>query len=172
LIRQASAWLPARHPQPAGLQELEGSTAIRWVDVYGGDLRRSEAQALLNPVCDGELTPWMIRDLIGADRRPFADGYNGARVSVVSAFRTRHLQDGGGVTSMFEPVRLLVGTGWLLGCWYPPRVYRGLRTDGAAVDQESDQLYAAVAEAWIAHGGESAADLAETVRAELATSSV
>lgn len=171
VIRQASAWLPARPPQPAGLQELEESTAIRWVDVNGGDLRYSEAQALLNPVCDGELTPWMIRDLIGADRRPFADSYNGGRVSVIPAFRTRHVQGDGGVTSMFEPVRLLVGTDWLLGCWHPPRVYRGLRTEGAVADQKPDELYDAVAEAWIANRGESAADLAETVRAELAASS-
>lgn len=170
LIRQASAWLPARPPKPAGLQELEESTAIRWVDVNGGDLRYSEAQALLNPVCDGALTPWMICDLIGADRRPVADSYSGGRVSVIPAFRTRHVQGDGGVTSMFEPVRLLVGAGWLLGCWHPPRVYRGLRTEGTVADQEPDKLYAAVAEAWIANGGESAAHLAETVRAELAAS--
>ncbi len=168
LIRQASAWLPARHPQPAGLQELEESTAIRWVDLYGGDLRYSEAQALLNPVCDGELTPWMVRDLIGADHIPGADDYNGGRVSVIPAFRTRHLQAEHGVTSVFEPVRLLVGNGWLLSCWLPPRVYRGLRTEGDDPDRAADQLYGAVAEAWIANGGESAADLAETVRAELA----
>ena len=168
LIRQASAWRPARHPQPVGLQELEESTAIRWVDLDGGDLRYSEAQALLNPICDGELTPWVVGDLIGADRFPVADGFNDARVSVIPAFRTRHLQTDQGVTSVFEPVRLLVGNRWLLSCWLPPRVYRGLRTEGVGPDQGSDQLYGAVAEAWVANGGESAADLAETVRAQLA----
>ncbi len=170
LIRQASAWLPARHPEPAGLQELEQSSAIRWVDLYGGDLRYSEAQALLNPVCRGELTPWMVRDLIGAGRIQAADGYNGGRVSVIPAFRTRHLQADGGVSSMFEPVRMLVGDGWLLSCWHPPRVYRGLRIEGVEPDQDSDALYGAVAQTWIATGGESAADLAEAVRAELAIS--
>jgi hypothetical protein len=69
---------------------------------------------------------------------------------------------------VFEPVRLLVGNRWLLSCWLPPRVYRGLRTEGVGTDQGSDELYGAVAEAWVANGGESAADLAETVRAQLA----
>lgn len=168
LIRQASAWLPSRHPQPARLQELEESTGIRWVDLYGGDLRYSEAQALLDPVCNGELTPWMVRDLIGADRLPAADSHNGGRVSVIPAFRTRHLQADHGVTSLFEPVRLLVGDGWLLSSWLPPRVYRGLCAEVVDPDQASDELYGAVAEAWIANGGESAADLADSVRAELA----
>ena len=39
LIRQASAWLPGRAPEPLPLQDLEQSDAIRWVDIYGGDLR-------------------------------------------------------------------------------------------------------------------------------------
>jgi hypothetical protein len=168
LIRQASAWRPARHPQPAALQELEESAAIRWVELGGGDLRYSEAQALLNPICDGELTPWMVGELVGADRFPAADGFDDGRVSVIPAFRTRHLQTDLGVTSVFEPVRLLVGSRWLLSCWLPPRVYRGLRTEGVDADQGSDDLYGAVAEAWVANGGQSAADLAETVCAQLA----
>ncbi len=171
VIRQASAWLPSQHPRPARLQELEESTAIRWVDLYGGDLRYSEAQALLNPVCNGELSPWMVRDLIGAGGSPAAGSYGGGRVSLTATFRTRHLPGDGGVASVFEPVRLLAGDGWLLSCWLSPRVYRGLRAEIGDPDPESDQLYGAVAEAWVANGGESAADLAESVHRELAVAS-
>jgi hypothetical protein len=167
LIRRASAWRPSRHPRLARLQELEGSTGIRWVDLNGGALRYSEAQALLNPVCCGELAPRMVRDLLAAGwpaERTYGDG----RVSLTPAFRIGRLLENGGWTSAFEPVHLLAGDDWLLSCWLQPRVYHGLGPEVAAPKRTTDELYAAVAETWVVEAGESAADLAESVRRTLA----
>jgi hypothetical protein len=167
LIQQASAWLPKRHPQPARLQDLERSEAIRWVDLYGGALRDSEAHALLDPVCRGELNSQMMRDLVAPARYPATRRYGAGTVSITAAFRTRHLRRGAGLTSVFEPVHLLAGDGWLLSCWLPPRTYRGLAGDAIHSQRSADELYGAVAEAWFHDGGESAADLVETVHSEL-----
>ena len=64
LIRQASAWVPHRSPEPLPLQDLEFCDGVRWVDIYGGVLGISEVLALLAPVCDGRLNQRMVRDLI------------------------------------------------------------------------------------------------------------
>ena len=66
-----------------------------------------------------------------------------------------------GVTSVFEPVQLLVGDDWLLSCWLPPRVFRGLGDPVDATDDSSSGLYLAVAQRWATSGGDSAEDLAE-----------
>ena len=73
-----------------------------------------------------------------------------------------------GVTSVFEPVQLLVGDDWLLSCWLPPRVFRGLGDPVDATDDSSNGLYLAVAQRWATSGGDSAEDLAGLVRAQLA----
>jgi hypothetical protein len=168
LIQQSSAWLPEQRPQPTRLQDLERSDAIRWVDLYGGTLRDSDAHALLNPVCHGELNPRMARDLVAPARYPATRSYGIGRISISAAFRTRHLQRAAGVTSVFEPVHLLAGDDWLVSCWLPPRTYRGLAAEVIHSQQSSDELYGAVAEAWFDDGGETAADLVETVHRELA----
>ena len=172
LIRHASAWLPAQAPRPARLQELEDSEAIRWVDVYGGVLRDSEALALLDPVCAGELTPRMVRDLITPARYPAGRSYDGGRIAITAAFRTRHVaSENGDVTSVFEPVHLLAGEDWLLSCWLPARVYRGLGDAVADGDEAAEDLYQAVAGVWPESGGETAADLAEVAHRALAAAS-
>lgn len=172
LIRQASAWLPMQQPQPARLQDLEEAEGIRWVEIYGGDLRDSEALALLDPICGGALKPRMARDLVSSARFPAGRRYDRGRIEITAAFRTRHLPHRrGGVTSIFEPVHLLVGEGWLLSCWLPSRVYRGLDDGIADPREESDELYDAVVRAWLAGGGETAAHLAESVREQLAIAS-
>jgi hypothetical protein len=161
-------------PREMGLQELEQSQAIRWVDLFAGDLQNGEALALLGPICHGELTARMARDLVTPRRFPAGRQYPGTEVSITAAFRTRHLQgEGTGhqhgvVTSVFEPMHLLIGSNWLLTCWLPPRVFRG---DGAALDDAVDDgeaLYRAVAEIWRETEGETADDLAGLVRRELA----
>jgi hypothetical protein len=172
LIRQASAWLAGQEPRPARIQELENSKAIRWVDLYGGVLRDSDALALLNPVCAGELTPRMVRDLITPARYPAGRSYDAGRIAITAGFRTRHVpRDNGEVTSVFEPVHFLAGEDWLLSCWLPPRVYRGLEDGPADEDGAGEELYPAVARAWLESGGETAADLAETAHHELAAAS-
>jgi hypothetical protein len=161
-------------PREMGLQELEQSQAIRWVDLFAGDLANSEALALLGPICHGELTARMARDLVTPRRFPAGRQYPGTEVSITAAFRTRHLQgEGTGqgdgvVTSVFEPMHLLIGGDWLLTCWLPPRVFRG---GGAALDESADDgdvLYRAVAEIWTETDGETAGDLADLVRRQLA----
>jgi hypothetical protein len=179
LIRQASAWLPGRDPEPLPLQDLEQSDAIRWVEIYGGDLDRDDLLALLNPICRGELNERMARDLITPERFAAGGGYRNERIVITSAFRIRHLQpsangveatssNGGGVTSVFEPVQLLNGDDWLISCWLPPRVFRGLGEATVGADDSSNGLYFAVAERWPASSAESADDLAALVRGELA----
>jgi hypothetical protein len=173
VILQASAWEPGEPPQPLPLQGLENTAAIRWVDLYGGDLKDAEALALLGPICDGELTSRMVRDLITPRRFPAGRHYPDRGVSITAGFRTRHLRvDGedelGNLTSVFEPVHLLIGADWLISCWLPARVFRG---DGDALEDTHDGasgVYLAVADAWPAGEGETAADLADLVRRELA----
>ena len=177
LIRQASAWLPGRAPEPLPLQDLEESNAIRWVDIYGGDLEGGEALALLAPICRGALKHKKIRDLITPERYASGGRYGDSRVAISSAFRIRHLQPGtddgvavgaDGVTSVFEPVQLLVGDDWLLSCWLPPRVFRGLGDPVDATEDSSNGLYLAVSKRWVTSGGDSAEYLAGLVRRQLA----
>ena len=177
LIRQASAWLPGRSPEPLPLQDLEESNAIRWVDIYGGDLEGGEALALLAPICRDALKHKMVRDLITPERFASGGRYGDSRVAISSAFRIRHLQPGtddgvpvgaDGVTSVFEPVQLLVGDDWLLSCWLPPRVFRGLGDPVDATENSSSGLYLAVSKRWVTSGADSAEDLASLVRRQLA----
>ena len=74
-----------------------------------------------------------------------------------------------GVTSVFEPVQLLVGDGWLLSCWHPPRVFRGLGDPLDTTEDTSSGLYLAVAQRWVTTKADSAEDLASLVRRQLAT---
>jgi hypothetical protein len=177
LIRQASAWLPGRAPEPLPLQDLEESNAIRWVDIYGGDLDGGEVLALLSPICRGALKHRMVRDLITPERFASGGRYGDSPVAISSAFRIRHLQPGtdegapvgaDGVTSVFEPVQLLVGDDWLLSCWLPPRVFRGLGDPVDATEDSSNGLYLAVSKRWVTSGSDSAEDLASLARRQLA----
>jgi hypothetical protein len=65
-------------------------------------------------------------------------------------------------------VHFLTGEDWLLSCWLPPRVYRGLDGAGAAEDHDANRLYEGVARAWLDRRGETAFDLADAARRELA----
>jgi hypothetical protein len=183
LIRQASAWLPQRAPEPLPLQDLEESDAVRWVDIYGGDLSNGEVLALLAPICRGELTEKMVRDLITPQRFATGASYRDGEVAVTSAFRIRHLRsdasgsqaangnggtNGHGGTSVFEPVQMLVGDDWLLSCWLPPRVFRGLGDPVHLADDSSSGLYLAIAKRWPTSNARSAECLAKLVRHELA----
>ena len=178
LIRQASAWLPGRAPEPLPLQDLEQSDAIRWVDIYGGDPDGAGVLALLAPICRGTLKHKMVRDLITPKRFASGGRYGDSPVTISSAFRIRHLQPGAdegvpagadGITSVFEPVQLLVGDDWLLSCWHPPRVFRGLGDPMDVTDDSSSGLYLAVAERWTTSKADSAAGLAGLVRRQLAS---
>jgi hypothetical protein len=177
LIRQTSAWLPGRAPEPLPLQDLEGSHAIRWVDIYGGDLQTGEVLALLAPICRGTLKKKMVRDLITPKRFASAGRYGDSPVAISSGFRIRHLRPGSddgmtlgadGITSVFEPVQLLVGDGWLLSCWHPSRVFRGLGDPLDTTEDTSSGLYLAVAQRWVTTKADSAEDLASLVRRQLA----
>ena len=182
LIRQASAWLPQRAPEPLPLQDLELADGLRWVDIYGGDLGNSEVLALLAPICHGQLTQKMVRDLITPKRFAVGGSYRDSEVIVTSGFRIRHLGSGANgtkatngnganghpMTSVFEPLQLLVGDDWLLSCWHPARVFRGLCDPVHVADESSSGLYLAVAKRWPTSNAQGAADLAKLVRSELA----
>jgi hypothetical protein len=114
----------------------------------------------------------MVRDLITPARYPAGRSYDAGRIAITAGFRTHHVpREDGEVTSFFEPVHLLAGEDWLLSCWLPPRVYRGLEEEPTDADDAADELYRAVAGAWPGGGGESAADLAEAAHRELAAAS-
>jgi hypothetical protein len=176
LIRQASAWLPRREPEPLPLQDLEESDALRWVDIYGGDLSNGEVLALLAPICRGQLTQKMVRDLITPKRFAAGGSYGNSDVVATSGFRIRHLHSAGNGsaaanghdgTSIFEPVQMLVGSDWLLSCWLPSRVFRGMGDPIPVADESSSGLYLAVAKRWPTSNASSAAGLAKLVRHEL-----
>jgi hypothetical protein len=176
LIRQASAWLPGRAPEPLPLQDLEESDAIRWVDIYGGDLARGDVLALLAPICRGRLKDKMVRDLITPERFASGGRYGDSPVAISSGFRIRHLHRatnggvdprGDRVTSVFEPVQLLAGDDWLLSCWLPPRVFRGMGHPVPVADDSSSGLYLAVARRWPTSSATSAEGLAKLIRREL-----
>ena len=176
LIRQTSAWLPQREPEPLPLQDLEESDALRWVDIYGGDLSHGEVLALLAPICRGQLTQKMVRDLITPQRFAAAGSYRNSDVRAISGFRIRHLhsgangseaKDGHDGTSIFEPIQMLVGDDWLLSCWLPSRVFRGIGDPVHVADDSSSGLYLAVAKAWPTSNATSAEGLAKLVRHEL-----
>ncbi len=172
LIRQASAWLPSRTPTPTPLQDLEHLDAVRWVDLNGQGLGVAETLALLDPVCHGQLGARLVEGLIGPARSG-ADGGSATNGAFLSrAFRVRHVRDeDGGRASLFEPVRLVSGVGWLITCWLEPRVYRGM---GAAAGHPpkdvDDSLYLAVGSGWLRERSSTAADLARLVRGELSGS--
>lgn len=185
LIRQASAWVPHRPPEPLPLQDLEFCDGVRWVDIYGGILGISEVLALLAPICDGQLNQRMVRDLITPKRFAVGGGYRDSEVVITSGFRIRHLPSGANgseptngngheavnghpVASVFEPLQLLVGDDWLLSCWHPPRVFRGLSDPVHVADDSSSGLYLGVAKRWPTSNETDAAGLAKLVRRELA----
>ena len=185
LIRQASAWEPRLAPEPLPLQDLELADGIRWVDIYGGDLGISEVLALLAPICRGQLTERMVRDLITPKRFAVGGSYRDSEVIITSGFRIRHLDsdsngsdtangnghkaaNGHPVASVFEPLQLLVGDDWLLSCWLPARVFRGLCDPVHVADESSSGLYLAVAKRWPSSGAMDAPGLVKIVRRELA----
>jgi hypothetical protein len=172
LIRQASAWLPSRTPTPAPLQDLEHVDAVRWVDLNGQGLGISEAIALLDPVCQGQLRAGLVEGLIGRGQSGAnsENAKNGASLS--SAFRVRHVHgEDGRRASLFEPLRLLAGADWLISCWLEPRVYRGMAATGEpAADGIDENLYLAVASGWLRERSSTAGELARLVRGELSRS--
>ena len=176
VIRQASAWLPQQPPEPLPLQDLEESDALRWVDIYGGDLSNGEVLALLAPICRGGLTEKMVRDLITPKRFAAGGSYRNSDVVMMSGFRIRHLHsgtngsdatNGDGGPSVFEPVQMLVGDDWLLSCWLPSRVFRGMGRPVPVADDSSSGLYLAVAKRWPTSNATSAEGLAKLIRREL-----
>ena len=111
VIRQASAWLPDNSTRDGSAPGARGARS----DPLGGPLRRRPA--LFRGA--GPSEPGLRRRADAADgprpdrRRaapPPAGSYDGGRISITAAFRTRHLPRGnGGVASVFEPVHLLAG---------------------------------------------------------------
>ena len=185
LIRQASAWIPRMDPEPLPLQDLEWADGIRWVDIYGGNLSNSEVLALLAPICRGELTAKMVRDLITPKRFATGGSYRDSEVIMTSGFRIRHLDadtNGSGATngngrkaanghpvaSVFGPLQILVGQDWVLSCWLPARVFRGLCDPVHLADESSSGLYLAVAKSWRTSNATDTAGLVKLVRRELA----
>jgi hypothetical protein len=162
------------------LFDLEHAEGVRWVDIHHEELRSARSLGALNRVCDGALTQRMARDLATPRRFPAAGTYGTSSIRMTAAYLVRHLQleetegtSAGPVASILKPVQLLVGEGWLLSAWLPPRLFRG---SSAALEadcdgEDPDQLHAAVAASWRESACSSADDLAELIRRELEVAS-
>jgi hypothetical protein len=116
----------------------------------------------------------MVRDLITPKRFAVGGSYRDSEVIITSGFRIRHLDsdttngNGHPVASVFEPLQILVGDDWLLSCWLPARVFRGLCDPVHVADESSSGLYLAVAKRWPSSGAMDAPGLVKIVRRELA----
>jgi hypothetical protein len=162
------------------LCDLEHADGVRWVDINHSELRSARSLGALNRVCEGALTQRMARDLATPHRFPAAGTYGSTSIRMTAAFLIRHLQldvpngdSGGPVGSVLKPVQLLVGEGWLLSAWLPPRLFRGssaaLEADSG--DQDPHHLHVAVATSWPVSPCATADDLAELIRRELEVAS-
>jgi hypothetical protein len=162
------------------LDDLEHAEGVRWVDINHAELRSARSLGALNRVCGGTLTQRMARDLATPRRFPAAGNYGPTPIRMTAAFLVRHLQaaapdgdSGGPVGSVLKPVQLLVGDGWLLSAWLPPRLFRGssaaLQADSG--DQDAHRLHRAVAASWPDSSCATAGDLAELIRRELEVAS-
>jgi hypothetical protein len=167
LIRQASAWRPGAAPEQLPLQDLESAEAIRWVDLRGDGLSPAEIAALLEPVCHGELTPRMARDLVTPSRYPAGRAYGAGEVAITAGFSIRRTGDDS-PAAVFDPVHILVGPDWLITCWLPPRPIRTEAQQAREPGPDAGGLYESVAENWQRTEGEDASELADLVRRELA----
>jgi hypothetical protein len=180
LVRRASAWVPGEAPRLLSLAELEHADGVHWADINHSQLRSARSLGTLNRVCDGALTQRMARDLATPRRFPATGTYGSTRIRMTAAFLVRHLQvdapegaSGGPVGSVLKPVQLLVGEGWLLSAWLPPRLVRGSSAvlDADCDGQDADRLDAAVATSWPESACSTAEDLAELIRRELEVAS-
>jgi hypothetical protein len=162
------------------LAELEHEDGARWVDVHHDQLRSARSLGTLNRLCDGALTQRMARDLATPRRFPAAGTYASASIRMTAGFLVRHLQldlsegeEIGAVASVLKPVQLLVGDGWLLSAWLPPRLFRGSSAALEADDDsdDPDRLHMAVATSWVESACATADDLAELIRRELEVAS-
>jgi hypothetical protein len=74
---------------------------------------------------------------------------------------------------VLKPVQLLVGQGWLLSAWLPPRLFRGSSAalEGDCNGPDPDRLHMAVATSWPESACATADDLAELIRRELEVAS-
>jgi hypothetical protein len=180
LVRRASAWTPGEEPRTMTLAELEEAGGVRWVDIHHAELRSPRSLGALNRICEGLLTQRMARDLATPRRFPAAGTYGSTAVRMTAAFLVRHLQvdpsDGdfaGAFASVLKPVQLLVGQGWLLSAWLPPRLFRG-SIDALEADcngHDPDRLHMAVATSWPESACATADDLAALIRRELEVAS-
>ncbi|MGH2925455.1 MAG: hypothetical protein ACRDK1_05710 [Solirubrobacterales bacterium] len=150
------------------IQDLERSEAIRWIDLNAEALTGSEAMALLDPICRGQLDGELARRLVEPGRAT----RNGSRPrggpELRASFRIRHLTAANtGQAWLFEPVRLLVGEDWLISCWLEPRLFRGM---GVGIDRPPDdsaEIFLTAASAWLREGASTASDLADLVQRQL-----
>ena len=148
---------PAARPRVLAMGSAGStSTAASWASARCWRCSRPSATA--------SSTQKMVRDLITPKRFAVGGGYRDSEVVITSGFRIRHLgsrrqrkrnartgtgaTNGHPVASVFEPVQLLVGDDWLLSCWHPPRVFRGLSDPVHVADDSSSGLYLAVAKRW------------------------
>ena len=178
-MRRASAWVPGMEPSSMSLAGLDDAPGVRWVDIHHAGLHTARALGVLNRVCDGMLTHRMARDLATPRRFPATGSYGSTEVRMTAAFLVRHLQaDGDGalagpVASVLKPVQLLIGQGWLLSTWLPPRLFRGSNAALTADcdGDDPDRLHLAVAASWPGSGSDTSEELAELIRRELEVAS-
>jgi hypothetical protein len=182
-MASVTRWTPGRPPTPANLAEPEGGGegeghGVVWADLHGDDPDPGELFTSLGPAMPG-LERGMLADLLEPDHYPHGRRYDNGRVRLVSTFSVEprdgidHQHRGvfpGPGDLVVQPVEILAGDGWLVSCWHPRRVYRGIRVVAAEPAMPHDDLLGAVQTEWVGGQGRTSGDLGVMLMHELSLS--
>ncbi|KQV73799.1 hypothetical protein ASC61_01535 [Aeromicrobium sp. Root344] len=122
----------------------------------------------------------MLEDLLTPDSLPGTIDYAAGKIRKVSAFSVEarsispaeerdDFEPPGRIA--LQPVEMIAGDGWLISCWHPRSIYRGIHLEREEPSEGRDALIRAVESRWAADlgaVGHTAADLGILVMEELA----
>jgi Mg2+ and Co2+ transporter CorA len=176
-MTSATRWTPGRPPTPASAAEPAGE-GVLWVEIAGDGANADELYATLSAGMPG-LEPGMLGDLLEPDHYPQGRRYDDGRIRLVSTFSVAprddvdHAHRGvfpGPGELVVQPIEILAGDGWLVSCWHPRRVYRGIRVSATEPPMEHQDLIGAVEAEWVAGQGRTSGDLGVMLMHELSLS--
>src|SRR5262249_42930342 len=119
-------------------------------------------------------------ELLTPDHYPHGQTYADRSVRLASSFRVRtrdHADQHEGRRDIFpgpgelilQPVEILAGPAWLIVCWHPRRVYRGIKVERELPSGEpGGRFREAIEHRWRGYGGTTSGDLGVLLLHELA----
>jgi CorA-like Mg2+ transporter protein len=177
-LRRVSAWRADGSVASVELEQLDAQGGFPWFELACRSSRAEPAFELLAPYCPG-LTRAMLEDLLTPDDEPAGSTYADGSIRLASTFSVvaqrpdekseRGAPQGVGVL-VFQPVELLAGSDWLIGCWHPRRTFQGAGKIGEQEPEKSDAIHRAVAERWEGGRRGTPGDLGVSAMHELALS--